>query len=106
MHKTTARSTKEISATNCLPSTWETTTPPKPRVLHELGLRREAEFREYEYFTGRWWDGLIYTILDHEWRTKHERNVLLARPRQVAAERPELYAAAFEQFIPSGCSAP
>ena len=37
-------------------------------VLDKLGLRREAHFREHDYFKGRWWDSLIYAMLDHEWR--------------------------------------
>lgn len=37
-------------------------------ILEKLGMRREAHFRESGYFKGRWWDTLIYAILDHEWR--------------------------------------
>ena len=37
-------------------------------VLEKLGMRREAHFREHQYFKGHWWDTLIYAILDHEWR--------------------------------------
>jgi [ribosomal protein S5]-alanine N-acetyltransferase len=39
------------------------------RVLEKLGLRREAHFREHRRYKGRWWDTLIYAILDHEWRS-------------------------------------
>jgi RimJ/RimL family protein N-acetyltransferase len=38
------------------------------RVLEKLGLRREGQLRENEYFRGRWWDTLIYGILESEWR--------------------------------------
>lgn len=38
------------------------------RVLEKLGMRREAHFREHQWYKGRWWDTLIYAILDHEWR--------------------------------------
>ena len=38
------------------------------RVLDQLGMRREARFREHQWARGRWWDTLIYAILDHEWR--------------------------------------
>ena len=38
------------------------------RVLEKLGMRREAHFREHQYYRDRWWDTLIYSILAHEWR--------------------------------------
>ena len=38
------------------------------RVLQKLGMRREAHFREHQYFKDRWWDTLIYAVLAHEWR--------------------------------------
>jgi RimJ/RimL family protein N-acetyltransferase len=31
-------------------------------------MRREAHFREHQWYRDRWWDNLIYAILDHEWR--------------------------------------
>jgi RimJ/RimL family protein N-acetyltransferase len=43
------------------------------RVLETLGMRREAHFRELQWFRERWWDGYIYAILDHEWRAAHRR---------------------------------
>jgi RimJ/RimL family protein N-acetyltransferase len=33
-------------------------------------MRHEAHFREQDYFKDRWWDGLVYAILDHEWRAQ------------------------------------
>jgi ribosomal-protein-alanine N-acetyltransferase len=41
------------------------------RVLEKLGMRREAHFREHQWYKDRWWDTLIYAILDHEWRRAH-----------------------------------
>jgi len=38
------------------------------RVLERLGMRLEGRLREKEHFKGRWWDTLLYAILDHEWR--------------------------------------
>jgi RimJ/RimL family protein N-acetyltransferase len=38
------------------------------RVLEKLGMRQEARTREVEFFKGRWWDTLIYAILEDEWR--------------------------------------
>ena len=37
-------------------------------VLEKLGMRREGHFREHAYFKGRWWDSLVYAVLEHEWR--------------------------------------
>jgi ribosomal-protein-alanine N-acetyltransferase len=37
------------------------------QVLEKLGMQREGRLREDEYFKGRWWDTLVYAILDHEW---------------------------------------
>jgi RimJ/RimL family protein N-acetyltransferase len=39
-------------------------------VLEKVGMRREAHFREQDYFKGRWWDGLVYAMLDHQWRSR------------------------------------
>lgn len=38
------------------------------RVLEKLGLRQEGHLRESEYFKSRYWDTLIYGILEEEWR--------------------------------------
>jgi RimJ/RimL family protein N-acetyltransferase len=40
------------------------------RVLEKLGMRREAHFVENEYVKGEWQSGLIYAILDREWRAE------------------------------------
>ena len=37
------------------------------RVMRKLGMRPEGRLRENEWFKGRWWDTLLYSILDHEW---------------------------------------
>jgi RimJ/RimL family protein N-acetyltransferase len=36
------------------------------RVLEKLGMRLEGRLRQDEYFKGRWWDTLIYAILEDE----------------------------------------
>ncbi len=36
-------------------------------VLEKLGLKLEGRLREKEYFKGRWWDTLVYGLLEHEW---------------------------------------
>ena len=38
------------------------------RVLEKLGMRREGQLRENEYYKGRWWDTLLFAILEEEWR--------------------------------------
>lgn len=40
------------------------------RVMEKLGMRPEARFRERRRFKDRWWDTLVYAILDHEWRAE------------------------------------
>ncbi len=40
------------------------------RVLEKVGMRREVRLREEEWIKGRWWDTLVYSILDHEWRSR------------------------------------
>jgi ribosomal-protein-alanine N-acetyltransferase len=37
------------------------------RVLEKLGMRLEGRLRDKEYFKGRWWDTVLFAILDHEW---------------------------------------
>ncbi len=38
------------------------------RVMEKLGMRREAHLVENEWVKGEWQSGLVYAILDHEWR--------------------------------------
>jgi RimJ/RimL family protein N-acetyltransferase len=38
------------------------------RVAEKLGMRREATFQESLYFAGRWWNTVLYAVLEHEWR--------------------------------------
>jgi RimJ/RimL family protein N-acetyltransferase len=38
------------------------------RVLERLGMRLEGRLRQNEWFKGRWWDTLIYGMLEDEWR--------------------------------------
>ncbi len=40
------------------------------RVLEKVGMRQEGRLRENEYFKGRWWDTLVYAILDYEWQAQ------------------------------------
>ncbi len=38
------------------------------RALERLGLKLEGRLRENEHFKGRWWDTLLYGLLEDEWR--------------------------------------
>ena len=37
------------------------------RVLENVGLRREGKLRDDEFFKNRWWDTLLFGILEEEW---------------------------------------
>ena len=45
------------------------------RVLTKLGMRREAHFREQQWFKGRWWDTEIYAILEDEGRGRRQSEI-------------------------------
>ena len=38
-------------------------------VLEKIGMRQEGHLRENEWMKGRWWDTLLYAIVEHEWHT-------------------------------------
>ncbi|MBE3559584.1 MAG: GNAT family N-acetyltransferase [Ktedonobacteraceae bacterium] len=38
------------------------------RVMQKLGMRFEGHFYETEWMKDRWWDTLVYAILDREWK--------------------------------------
>jgi [ribosomal protein S5]-alanine N-acetyltransferase len=40
------------------------------RVLQKLGLQLEGRLRENVWMKGRWWDTLVFAILDREWRER------------------------------------
>ncbi len=40
------------------------------RVLEKIGMQLEGRLRDKEYFKGRWWDTLLFAILEHEWRAQ------------------------------------
>ena len=43
------------------------------RVLEKLGMQAEGRLRENEYFKGRWWDTLLFGMLEHEWWRERRR---------------------------------
>ena len=38
------------------------------RVLQKLGMIQEGYLRENRWFKGRWWDTLIFGVLEREWK--------------------------------------
>jgi ribosomal-protein-alanine N-acetyltransferase len=40
------------------------------QVLEKLGIQREGRLREHRWMKGRWWDTLVYGILQHEWKAQ------------------------------------
>lgn len=44
------------------------------RVLERVGLRLEGRLRENVFFKGRWWDTLLYGLLEGEWRAARGGN--------------------------------
>ncbi len=40
------------------------------RVLQKVGMQQEGRLRDKEYFRRRWWDSLIFSILEDEWRAR------------------------------------
>ena len=42
------------------------------RVLEKLGMRQEGRLRENRWMKGRWWDTLVYGILQREWKAQQE----------------------------------
>ena len=40
------------------------------RLLGRLGMQLEGRLRENEHFKGRWWDTLVYGMLESEWRAR------------------------------------
>ena len=52
---------------------WAATVPENRgsrRVLEKLGMQLEGRLCEVEYYKGRWWDTLIYAILEDVWRNR------------------------------------
>lgn len=40
------------------------------RVLQKLGMQPEGRLRENEYFKGRWWDTLLFGMLESDWKSR------------------------------------
>ena len=41
------------------------------RVLEKIGMRQEGHLRQNEWMKGRWWDTLLYAILETEYYNPH-----------------------------------
>lgn len=44
------------------------------RVLEKLGMQLEGRLRENEWFKNRWWDSLVYGILEPDWKKQHNKH--------------------------------
>jgi [ribosomal protein S5]-alanine N-acetyltransferase len=44
------------------------------RVFEKIGMKREGLIRENEWFKGKWWNTLLFGILDNEWK-KGKNNI-------------------------------
>ena len=42
-------------------------------VMEKIGMQREGHLRATHYFKNRWWDTLVYGILEEEWKAQNER---------------------------------
>lgn len=40
------------------------------RVLEKVGMRLEGRLREKQWMKGRWWDTLLYGLLEDEWNSE------------------------------------
>jgi ribosomal-protein-alanine N-acetyltransferase len=40
------------------------------RVLEKIGMKLEKRMRNHQYFKGRWWDALSYSMTYEEWQAK------------------------------------
>ncbi|OGN91648.1 MAG: hypothetical protein A2Y88_12775 [Chloroflexi bacterium RBG_13_48_10] len=39
------------------------------RVMEKLGMHRDGRLRETRWLNGKWWDELVYAILEREWKS-------------------------------------
>ena len=46
------------------------------RVLEKIGMQHEGTLRENEWMKGRWWDTVLYGILEQEWQKCNKPIVL------------------------------
>jgi [ribosomal protein S5]-alanine N-acetyltransferase len=40
------------------------------RVMEKIGMRHEGRQRDVMWMKGAWWDFLVYSILEHEWKER------------------------------------
>ena len=60
------------------------------RVMEKLGMRSEGRLRQTRWYKGRWWDTLLYGVLEDEWQTGMGEK--RATQRLVSAENKRLRA--------------
>lgn len=59
---------------------------PSTRVAEKIGMRREAHYRETQFFAGRWWDTVTYGITREAWSAQQGLPDLLATDETPAAK--------------------
>jgi ribosomal-protein-alanine N-acetyltransferase len=42
------------------------------QVLEKLGMRCEGRLRDNHWMKGRWWDALVYGMIEDEWKARNE----------------------------------
>lgn len=60
------------------------------RVMEKLGMRCEGRLRQTQWYKGRWWDTLVYGMLEEGWRTG--RGVNRTAEYMISAENKRLRA--------------
>ncbi len=45
------------------------------KVLEKIGMEREGRLREHKIIDGDWRDSYVYSILEHEYRTRQENHL-------------------------------
>ena len=45
-------------------------TIPKKGLLHTLGFRQEGILRDHCFYDGKWWDSLLFSLLQEEFDKK------------------------------------
>lgn len=50
--------------------------PPSIKMCEKLGFKLDGRLRDETYYDGRFWDDLIYSMLEHEWRERYCDNTI------------------------------
>jgi [ribosomal protein S5]-alanine N-acetyltransferase len=56
------------------------------RVAEKIGMRQEAHYRETQFFAGRWWDTVTYSITRDAWLAQQGLTDVLSTDETPAAK--------------------